>query len=639
MKKRSSGLRLAVMALLVFSAPAVLVACGGGGGGSDRLPDGACSVQGEISLPAGSGLNVADLSVTTAYGSYPVAPTGRFAATVDTEGASEVGAETATGDLVLLGTSQGNQVRLSAQSTAEALLYYAIGGMWLPAEVQDRVWELLEDVEGSGAVAAEIERLLASGVNALTEPDEALTAALEAAHQQLLGSAAVSNLGVLPTNYTPMAEASSNVLIHQGTRTLSGAQVVHDPNGGGIVVLNEYRRPSALLVYEVSYDDVEGVNHPVEPPKLVTTIDVPATGKLELLNSLYDVITGDAPFAPVMSPAADLPVTNGARKTYYELVLIGASANSAEWPITSDPRFAGQLEEWEDVYFEQTLELFLDELLLPLIETYTLGKSANVSAANLTKLRERMQIIYRTHLAEVGVHLTRSQRGYALAIKQALHELATNRHLRTGTLDALEEALSVADRNKFEREAMERRLAGRAAAATVAAAVQGIMLTGDVSAILSNLVSSTWAVSWQAEAIPLLFTLSPTKVELDVNGRGEAFFEVKPIRATDQRFLYRWTTTGVNGTISDYFQDGKEFQTDSNEVFYTHDRPLHMRVGEADTVTVEVFPVDEGVNTIPAGAEPIYIGTATIQVTGDDYCEGQEPWCDDYYCWCFPVNN
>mgnify|MGYP007055521012 FL=1 len=148
MKKRSGGRRLVVVALFLFSAPAVLVACGGGGGGSDRLPDGARSAQGEISLPAGSGLNVADLSVTTAYGSYPVAPTGRFAATVDTDGASEIGAETATGDLVLLGTSQGNQVRLSAQSTAETLLYYAIGGMWLPAEVQDRVWELLEDVEG-----------------------------------------------------------------------------------------------------------------------------------------------------------------------------------------------------------------------------------------------------------------------------------------------------------------------------------------------------------------------------------------------------------------------------------------------------------------------------------------------------------
>src|SRR5690606_31389138 len=68
---------------------------------------------------------------------------GSFSVTVLDGADTELGVELPGGELLLLGVSDGDDARLSAASTAEALLYYLIGGMWLPPEHQDTVRELL----------------------------------------------------------------------------------------------------------------------------------------------------------------------------------------------------------------------------------------------------------------------------------------------------------------------------------------------------------------------------------------------------------------------------------------------------------------------------------------------------------------
>ncbi len=621
-------------ATVALSLLVVLAACAGSP--SQRLPDGMRAIQGQVVLPVGHNFNLGSLRVTTPYGDHPVDSSGRFTANVDINTIMELGVETAGGDLLLLGTSQGNQVQLSAQSTATALLYYAVGGMWLPTEHQNKVRTLLEGVSEADGVAGHISRILAAGGNGLADPDQALLGALEQAASDLLLTTTSWGFGITPSDYSPMAEGDSNVIIHSGTTTRSGGQVLHDPNGSGIVVLNEFRRPAALLIYEVATDDAGGTTTPVNPPRLAATIDVPATGKLEVLNAIKDVLTGDAPFAPVMSPPTELFGVPGAAKTHYELVLIGAAANTLDWPIVADSRFSGELGHWNDVYVDKALELFLDEMLLPIIETYALGKTAAIDAAKLSAFRQRTRIIYGKHLSSIGVYLSRGEVMWAEAIKAALFELANNATLRNELLDAATEALSVADRNRVNVQAMERRLSSRASASAIAAAVQGIMLTGDMTGILMDITASHWAVNWQAESTPVLFVLTPTTVQMNRLGNGQATFKVEPKDALSGTFLYRWSTSGNHGTISDYFQDDVRFDTDSNEVFYTHNTPLHMVEGQTDTVTVEVFGVDPGATSIPLGAEPIFRRTATITVVEDEFCRGKEPWCDDYYCWCFP---
>ena len=632
--------RLFALATLV-----ALTACGGGGNPTPRVPEGARAVEGQVVLPAGHALNLGSLSVVTTFGSAAVGEDGSFTAFVVPTADVELSLVTAAGELVLLGTAMsqdaGTNVELSVQSTAEALLYYSLGGMWLPPRHQTTMRELLQGVEGSGAIADELTRLLAAGGNGLAEPDAAFEAALLAAHQALLpqpqfaalaqgGAASVAPQST--NDITPRAAGDPNILIHNGTSSKAGAQVLHNPGGSGIVVINEYRRPAALLIYAVAWEDEEGVVTPIAPPDLAATIDVPATGKLELFNALWDAVSGGAPFAPVVSPAADLTGHPGAAKTHYELVLIGPSLADSDWPIVSDERFAGLQEEWEQVFVDKSIELFTDELLLPIVETYMLGRRAGFDAAQLKNARERMRIIYKTHLKELGAYLSPREARYAQALRYAMQEMRFNLVLRNQTVMAVLEAMGASDRNKMNVDAANRNLAAKATASGVAAALQGTMLAGDVTGILYGMTGSAWAVNWQAESTPKQFMLTPELAQLEIGTKWQERFEVYALGPVDgDDFLFRWTTSGDHGLLSDYLNDGIVLETDSPEVLYTHENPAGMMAGQTDTITVEVFAVEVGATTIPADAEPISIQAATVTVIEDD-CP--EPYCDYYYCWC-----
>src|SRR5690606_27811404 len=144
-------------------------------------------------------------------------------------------------------------------STAEALLYYLAGGMWLPDEQQDKVRELLRGAPEAAGIAAELERLLQNGSNGLAEPDTGRLAAFEAAHAELLGDARLEALTADAAQVTgtglpalgPAASEASNITIEPNTMR-GGAMMLLNPAGSGVVAQNHVRRPAALLAYEVA---------------------------------------------------------------------------------------------------------------------------------------------------------------------------------------------------------------------------------------------------------------------------------------------------------------------------------------------------------------------------------------------------
>src|SRR5690606_40243557 len=222
----------------------------------------------------------------------------------------------------------------------------------------------------------------------------------------LIGDAKIASLRGAALAARPLAADGSNIIIEPGSATQAGVQVLHNPAGAGVVAQNEYRRPAALLAYEVAWENADKVETPVDPPVLVEQVDVPATGQLEFLNALVDVVTGDSPWSPVLSPSLKLGGHEGASRTHYQLVLIGPSGADATWPILSDERFTSFHDQWDDIILDKSIELFLDELLLPLMEVYGLGSMAKFDAAKLNKMRDRVRFIHDKHLAGLGVYLT-----------------------------------------------------------------------------------------------------------------------------------------------------------------------------------------------------------------------------------------
>jgi hypothetical protein len=597
----------------------LLVACGGAPG--PGAPTGATQVDGTIVLPTGHGIDLASLVVTTPLGTYPVAADGTFSADVLSGAHAEIGVETGAGALLLLGTSQGSSVGVSVESTAVALLYYLVGGMWLPADQQDTVRDLLRGIADADTLATELRRQLLAGGNGLATPDAGTLAALDAAQQALfadvsIGALAAAGRAAAPTGAIGRTEVDgTNILIEPGDATQSGAQVLHNPSGAGVVAQNRFRRPAALLAYEVGWEDADGVLNPVDPPEFAGEVDVPATGQLELFAALFDVVTGDAPWAPVLSPSLGVAGRAEASRTHYQLVLLGPSTSAAVPALMSDARFTEFHDGWDDVLLEKSLELFLDELLLPIVEVYGLGGLAKYDAARVTQMRTRVRVIADEHLLGLGVYLRAGRTGYADALRFAITRLVESREFRLELMDTVFEALVESDRNRAAIEAMERRLTARASATAVAAAVEAALVGGDVAKIMYDLSESVAAEGWTVISAQALFSLAPARA-IVTRTEPSARFGVTPKGTLTGSYRYRWTTSGTHGTISDLLQDGTAIDTDSSEIWYFHDRPLGIEDDDVDSISVEVFEVEPGASSIPAGAQPVARMAASVR--GDD---------------------
>lgn len=260
--QRILSLALGVLTLLVLtSCGSPTPPPGGGGGGGDA------SITGTVALPAGQGLDLASLTVNTPLGTFPVSESGEFEADIYDGAATEIGVETADGELMLLAVTAGGTVDVSLASTAEALLYYAVGGMWLPSEQQDTVRSLLADVPEIAALEAQLQRQLLAGGNGVATPDQSTLDALATVHDSLIGHAQLTALWAAAYVEPQQTGASNtNIIITPSSGTQAGVEMLHSPSGAGVVAQNHFRRPAALLVYETGWEDAEGILTENDPP-------------------------------------------------------------------------------------------------------------------------------------------------------------------------------------------------------------------------------------------------------------------------------------------------------------------------------------------------------------------------------------
>ncbi len=613
--------RLLPMAAWLLSL-AVLTACGGQPT-PEPEPTGLREMEGKVVLPDGLSLDLSSFQIITAHGSYPVATDGSFKAELLGMATTEVGLQGVDGGLLLLGLSAEQGIEVSALATARVLLHHLLGGFALPAERQQSLWPLILDLPQATDLEQEVLRLLLDGQSPLTLEDPGLLAAMGLAWDALLADASQTGMAAFnvatyePAGPFPQALATpsnaSNIVLQPGSGVLqAGSAMLHNPSGSGVVAQNHIRRPGALLAYQVAFEDSLGERHELEPPVLAQRVDVPSTDKLELFGAIVDVLTGAAPWTPVLSPGMPLPLHEGQHRTHYELVLLGPSLDVVTRPpLYDDPRFSGARSAWNEIIGEKAVELFLNDLALPLLESFVFGRTGVFEVGKLRQLRENFKILNDKHLANLGVFL-RQGGSYAEALKFVLDELAHNGRFRLDFMDVVKEALSESERNKMDFDAAEARLRGRASAAAIAAAVQLALSAGDVGAILKDLNDALPAVSWQAVASPTLFYLSPeaayfTKqqpsVELTVGTRG-------PVGGT---YLYRWSTTGRNGRLSDGPTTGLSIDSPYPNVWYIHGSPHTITDEQTDGVSVEVYEVESVGAGIPPGAEPIARMAAELQ--------------------------
>ncbi|HET8985465.1 MAG TPA: hypothetical protein VFN03_06880 [Trueperaceae bacterium] len=582
---------------------AVLVFLAGCGGSVTPPPDpgGVRDVAGTVVIPAGAGIDVATLTAVTGMGAFPIAADGSFAAQVIGSSPTEVAILDASGALVMSATALAGagELEVSTRSSAAVLLYYALGGFLMPEGAQDELWTLIDEHPTVDDVSAVLTAAFTVGGLPMVDEDNAVAAALDEAWQTIMqsGEAARPEIGTQTTG-------AGNVVIEPGAGVVqAGVAVIHNPLGAGVAAQNTFRRPAALLAYQVGYQDDGGADQEISPPVLTATIDVPSTGSLGVMQALTDIVKGESPWSPEVSEGMSLSLYDGQR-TYYQLVLLGPSLDLVTRPpLYDDPRFSTERGHWNDVIGDKAVEQFFNDIALPALETFAFGGVGHIDASKLGQFRQQFKALNDTRLASLGIFL-KAGGGYAEAVKFVIAEMSGTGGYRLDFMDVLWNALKESEKSKLDFDAVESRLRSRSAASGVAAAVQLALGAGDIAAILKDLNDALPAVGWTATASPTLFVLSP-EFAYFTKSQPQVALSVAPRGAVDGTFLYRWSTSGNNGHLTDGPKNGVSIDTAYSNVWFIHNAPFTITDDQADGVWVEVFDVPPGTTTIPAGQEPV----------------------------------
>jgi len=641
-----------------------------GGGNGDSDGNGG-TVRGRVQLPAGSTLDLAALRVATSQEDLSLGGDGSFSADSVLEGpAFYQVVDSASDKIALLGF--GNQVsetdaELNARSTAVALLYISAAAYTLPPENIQAAIDLIGESSVIDDVAATVESILAANPLAVSDGSDDLVAAVVMARDTLYQSETGAKLRALQTfgERLPVGsrisfpysrgsvsenagdpnsphpgnskwsaittekrpallqdgEDDTLVLIEPGGDVYqSGAQVLQNPGGAGIIVQNTYRRRGTMLIYKTGTENAEGVAHEIFPPKLYgDPVEVPTTVRLELFTSLYNVATGTAPFSPVTTDPVVLTREEGAAKTFFEIVILGASLDFVLTPpIMQDTRFFDFAPEWTAELNRLQFETLTMDFLVPVAETFAFGSVASLQQNRVRAFVEASKAMFDPILAAEGILLNKWD-DLAKGVRVIIQNLGTNTILGPQWLRNVIDALAASNANQLNLDQATGNLRRVASAATIVAVVESILATGDLAAVVHDLQSSSSADSWQATAIARRVRLEPSVATVTLAAPSVVLTSTVN-GLPDATLCYRWSTSGEHGILGDDLgAEGEEFVSKLNEVQYIADVAAIVP-GENDTVTVDAYDSARVEGSDVFCDEPLpsdkYIGSATATIRG-----------------------
>ena len=578
-----------------------------------------------LMLPAGSTLDPASLTASTADGDFSVGSDGTFTVNVVSNEPSLVTIRNAAGNAILAGFLSPDSAKqngvIDARSTAQVLLYFALGTFLTPPDQRDHLLTLIDGLPECATLAAAIDAAVAGNPTAFHDADAALVAALEAAHESVLASAEAGAL--LPTQFAAKGEPEATQILLQpdaNTRQ-SGAQVLHNPDGSGVIVQNNVRRRASLFAYKTATVDTEGTRTDLSPPVQVgPKVEVPTTFRLEIVSSIQAALSGSAPWAPLQSAPLTLPRDTGTNQTIYELVLLGSSLNAfSSPPILSDPRFFSFTSQWSDEIGDLGAATFFFDFALPVIELVAVGATAQISPARQAATLEQFRNTLDPVLLARGIPLPLADApAFRNAILTILEELGTDNLLSEAFIATLVNAWGPISAAQVDLENLENNLAAARKAGAILTAINLALQGLDLGAVLTDLANANTADSWSATVIGRRVNLSPSNAAI-----SEQFPSVD-LSATvnglpNESFCFRWSINGSPGQLftplQDVIMDGGSFVTNENVATFLVPPPLIVN-GALATVKVEVYLGTDCTGT-PNPAD--FIGEATVTVMGEDF--------------------
>ena len=274
----------------------LLSGCGGlfsssGGGATANL-------SGTISLPPG--ILESDVSVVSLSASRAISA-GKFQALASASSPSiAIVLHKPTGKLIAYGMLDSSDLihTINATSTAQALLFFALGGNSMPTDGRRPLLAAIKASSATTDLAAFIEAQLATDAFAIETANPTLVSALETAANAISSSygspLAKPKHQVASDRFAPMAVPLRMLIEPNGE--VDGATVVQATDKFGYQVQNSRRRIAQMRTYLVAHVDAQGVRTDVPPALIGSPIDIPSTRSLFNLSSgWHPVMTQTVP--------------------------------------------------------------------------------------------------------------------------------------------------------------------------------------------------------------------------------------------------------------------------------------------------------------------------------------------------------
>jgi hypothetical protein len=451
---------------------------------------------------------------------------------------------------------------INALSTATALLYFAFDFQAFPTENHGQLLGLLQANVATVTLGGTIEQRMIANTLALSQNDAQIAATLLSAYSS-----------IMPASAAPAAlkRRSARQVTHDATTVTpllliqpSGSQqsgFTIDPlqNSAGFTGTNYFRRECKIYVYKTASgtpDPTTGIVPPLESALLVgTPLLVPATQKLSVFSALTDVFYGTAPWTPITTNTVPLALDPGAKKTIFQIVVIGGGTQTRVPPGAADPSFFT-----DAIYSEVAGEWTTDAKSL-FLKTWML----DIFMGTVLEMIGTPPLLSITLDAAAESLIEISDPNWQAAIEEFLQGNTP------GAIVGLFKVLTSSDEVQQEVIAILVTVinsavggAGLSFVKTLLKEAVGVLLgvlegvniafvAGDVSAVSHDLNTANIGEIWTATLTAPALTLTPPTVTLQP-GQSQLFSVKLPmgtVPPAGSTIVYDWTQSGALSTLTD----------------------------------------------------------------------------------------
>ncbi|MBI5794492.1 hypothetical protein HZA87_05455 [Candidatus Uhrbacteria bacterium] len=554
------------------------------------------SLSGQVAIP--DGVSADDLQVQTIMGDAAVSADGAFA----TSGVN-------TRQLLFVNDADGNSrymgfvspeasEEINAQSTATILLFFALGGVYLPGESWEEAFSQIEAFVSGSELEDTVESLSSTDPTYLTDDNEILATALTSAADAFLSSNRQSFLDWL----IPSAHAEPDFALD--TQAKSGVRI--DPGFyNEVTFVNQYRRPVRMMMYEIGYEkDGEKVEY--DPPKLEQYIDLPSVTKLsDLASTVVELIVGKVHYGERASDVIKLiPDVSSADVTFYRVYGLGWGAKEVNYSAGGD-----LLDELLKHSEEIQLMTGIQEVLLPVFTWVVSFKDIETAFGYGGQTLVKELLKWFTGSDGARAVLPPLQKGDLLGASRAMFEfLAKSPSLRDEISNFFVSGIAKDNPAINVTEYVDR--SAKIFAAPLKT-VDLVMKYFDGAVLTANYLAASRGEQWTIAVRPPSVSLEPPSAELQAPTNG--FFKIVVQDATDSmKFETQWSHENQDlghfvGPATDPHQYTSEFPVG---VYQTEDD-----VEGGDTISAKVFLIEPDGNRKELGT-----ATAAVTVKKEEHC-------------------